>query len=105
EIAVYGDRTRESHKIYLVLTNKLVEIAEELEQTLAFAGLKQRYLFMNGQEFRTRDYNLGSLLAIIWKYCEPIETESIAEIYRELEEIESWLKERWVSLLNVIKGE
>ena len=105
EIAIYGDRTRSCPKIFLVLTNKLVEITEELEQTLALAGLKQNYLFMNGQEFRTKDYNLGSLLTIIWKYCEPIEAESIAEIYTELDEIEFWLKEKWANLLNVVKGE
>ena len=105
EIARYGDRIRESPRRLIPLTNSLTDIASELEAMINISGLKYKYMLVNGNDFHTKDYCLGSLLTLIWKYCEPLDTESIATVYEELENIECWTKETWAELLLIVSGE
>ena len=105
EIARYGDRVRESPRRILPLTNSLLEIARELEATLHIAKIKEKYLLTNGDNFKIKDKTLSSLLTMIWKYCEPIDTESVAIVYEKLEIIECWVKEQWAELLLIVQGE
>lgn len=68
-----------------------MNITEQLEKTLHSRRIKYRYVLANGEEFNLTDQILCSLLKIIWKYCEPLDSESSIKLYQELENIEEWL--------------
>ena len=78
---------------YVMLAGKLMNITEQLEKTLSRGRIKYRYMLANGEEFRINDPIICSLLKIIWKYCEPLDTESAVRLYNELEKIELLLNE------------
>ena len=73
---------------YIQLTQRLLNITEQLEKTLHQRRIKYRYILANGEEFNINDQIICSLLKIIWKYCEPLDSESAVKLYNELEDIE-----------------
>ena len=73
------------------LIEKLLEIAEEMEQIVSINGLRYQCIFAEQQEMRTKDSYVGKLVTMIYRYCEPLEEESIAYIYLNLEKIEERL--------------
>lgn len=77
---------------YIQLTQRLLNITEQLEKTLHQRRIKYRYILANGEEFNINDQIISSLLKIIWKYCEPLDTISTGKLYEELEKIELQLE-------------
>ena len=53
--------------------------------------LKHEYLLVNGEDIEIDNYFVLVAPKMIWKYSEPLDGESFAELYQQLEVIENIL--------------
>ncbi|MHA1420088.1 MAG: hypothetical protein ACTSPO_14335 [Candidatus Heimdallarchaeaceae archaeon] len=76
---------------YNDIMKKLLDLLEELEKLLSNERIKYKYSFVNGEDIEKEGYFIFKALKMIWRYCEPLDGESIGRLHQELIEIEKWL--------------
>ena len=77
-----------NYKKYTDIMKKLLDLLEELEKLLSNERVKHKYTLVNGEDREKDDCFIFKALKMIWRYCEPLDGESFAELYHQLGDIE-----------------